>query len=202
MVWEADQRRVERLYESNGDYHAKVVRAEVIQRPKNQVDLVLQVAEDQPVLIERVHIAGLDGLPEKERARALDDLPLEPGRPFREGDWQAAKTLVRDQLRAQGYAEAEVDGQANVDVGKYQAALELVVRPGTKYRFGEIKVVSPPGGRIPPYLVREQVALALEDEYFSDELLEEAQRQVFAMGAFRRRGCAPGPPIARAPASR
>src|SRR4051812_834738 len=36
-VWEADQRRVERLYEASGDYHAKVVRAEVIQRPKNQV---------------------------------------------------------------------------------------------------------------------------------------------------------------------
>src|SRR4051794_38632054 len=44
-VWEADQRRVERLYEASGDYHAKVVRAEVIQRPTNQVDLVLHVSE-------------------------------------------------------------------------------------------------------------------------------------------------------------
>ena len=194
MVWEADQRRVERLYEASGDYHAKVVRAEVIQRPKNQVDLVLHVAEDQPVLIERVHIAGLDALPEKERAKALDDLPLEPGRPFRESDWQAAKASLREKLRGQGYAEADVDGQANVDVGKYQAGLELVVRPGPKYRFGEISVITTPGGRIPAALVREQVALALEDEYFSDELLEEAQRQVFGMGVFSTARVRTGPP--------
>src|SRR4051794_7017843 len=110
-VWEADQRRVERLYEASGDYHAKVVRAEVIQRPKNEVDLVLHVTEDRPVLIERIHITGLDGLPEKEKTRALDDLPLEPGRPFREADWAAAKGSLRGKLRDQGYAQVEVDGQ-------------------------------------------------------------------------------------------
>jgi translocation and assembly module TamA len=183
-VWEADQRRVERLYEASGDYHAKVVRAEVLPRSKNRVDLVLHVAEDKRVLIERVHIAGLDALPEEERKRALDDLPLEPGEPFREADWEAAKGSVRDKLRDQGYAEAHVDGQANVDVGKYQASLELVVRPGIKYRFGEITVIGQPGGRIDPLLVREQVALALHEELFSDERVDEAQRRVFSMGVF------------------
>jgi translocation and assembly module TamA len=202
MVWESDQRRVERLYEASGDYHAKVVRAEVRQRRNNQVDLVLHVAEDQPVLIERVHIAGLDALPGNERERALDDLPLEPGRPFREGDWEAAKASLRQKLRDQGYAEVEVDGLANVDVGKYQAALELVVRPGVKFRFGEIQVKGTPGGRIESWRVHEQVALALEDEYFSDELIEEAQRRVFAMGVFstaRVRTGTPDRQLARIP---
>ncbi|HXU81390.1 MAG TPA: POTRA domain-containing protein, partial [Polyangia bacterium] len=183
-VWEADQRRVERLYEASGDYHAKVVRAEVIQRPKNRVDLVLHIQEDQPVLIDRVHIAGLDGLPARERERALDDFPLEPGSPFREGDWQSAKGALRGKLRGQGYAQVDVDGQANVDVGRYQATLELLARPGPKYRFGEITVVNQPGSRIDPNLVREQVALALADKVFSDDLVDEAQRRVFAMGVF------------------
>jgi translocation and assembly module TamA len=183
-VWEADQRRVERLYEASGDYHAKVVRAEVIPRPKNRVDLILHVAEDQPILIERIHITGLDELPEKERARALDDLPLEPGRPFREADWLAAKGSLRSKLRDQGYAEAQVEGQANVDLGRYQATLELAARPGLKYRFGDINVTGQPGGRINPALVREQVVLALDGDVFSDELVDEAQRRVFAMGVF------------------
>ena len=193
-VWEADQRRVERLYEASGDYHAKVVRAEVIQRPKNQVDLVLHVAEGQPVLIDRLHIAGLDGLPERERNKALDDLPLEPGQPFREGDWQAAKGDLLGKLRGQGYAQVDVAGQANVDVHRYQADLELLARTGPKYRFGEITVVSQPGARIDPALVREQVALALDDEVFSDELIEEAQRRVFAMGVFSTARVRTGPP--------
>jgi translocation and assembly module TamA len=184
VVWEADQRRVQRLYESTGDYHAKVVRAEVVQRAKNQVDLVLHVSEDQPVLIERVHIAGLDALPAEERERALEDLALEPGQPFTEAAWTRAKIQIRSQLSAQGYADVDVDGQANVDVGKYQASLELRVNPGPRYHFGEITVRAPPGGRIDPALVREQVDLALGGELYSDELIDEAQRRVFAMGVF------------------
>jgi translocation and assembly module TamA len=184
MVWEADQRRVERLYEASGDYHARVVRAEVNQRPGNQVDLVLHVTEDHPVLIERVHVGGLDGLPEKERESALHGLPLEPGQPFREADWETAKESLRDKLRAQGYYEAHVDGQASVDLGKYQAALELMVRPGLKYRFGDITVSGTPGGRIDPKWVRDQVALALHDEVFSDERVDEAQRRVATMAVF------------------
>jgi translocation and assembly module TamA len=193
-VWEADQRRVERLYEANGDYHAKVVSAEVIPRPGNRVDLILHVREDEPILIERIHIAGLDQLPEKERTHALDDLPLELGRPFREEDWEAAKESLRSRLREQGYAEAHVDGQAKVDLGKYQATLELTARPGLKYRFGDISVQTQEGARIDPALVREQVALAVHDKVYSDDLIDEAQRRVFTMGVFSTARVRTGPP--------
>jgi translocation and assembly module TamA len=184
LVWEADQRRIERLYEASGDYHAKVVRAEVNARSKNRVDLVLHIDEDRPVLIERVHLTGLEGLPAAERDRVLEDLPVVVGHPFTEGGWQAAKAHILTTLRDQGYAEAEVNGQANVDVARYQAALELQVGPGPKYRFGAITVNTAPGARIDAALVREQVALALEGKVFSDELLDEAQRRVFGMGVF------------------
>lgn len=184
VVWEADQRRIQRLYEASGDYHAKVVRAEVVTRAGNQVDLVVHVAEDQPVLIHRLHISGLDELPAAERDEVLEDLPLSPGKPFTESAWLQARSQLRSRLRAQGHAEAQVEGHAAVDVGRYQAALELAVRPGPRYRFGEITVRTQSGARIDAALVREQVDLALGGQVFSDEALDEAQRRVFAMGVF------------------
>jgi translocation and assembly module TamA len=93
-----------------------------------------------------------------------------------------------------GYAEVDVDGQANVDLSKYQAQLELAVRTGPKYRFGEVSVLSPRGGRIDPARVKEQVELALKDDVFSDDLIEEAQRRVFAMGVFSTARVRLGPP--------
>jgi translocation and assembly module TamA len=184
LVWDADLRRIQRLYEASGDYHARVVRTEVNRRPHNQVDLVVHVVEGPRVVIRQLQIDGLDPLPARERARATAKLPLVVGKPFTEPAWQAAKKQLVDQLRGQGYAEVDVDGQADVDVGQDQARLQLTVHPGPKYRFGDIQVITRPGARIGPGPVQEQVALALKDQVFSDERLEEAQRRVFAMGVF------------------
>jgi translocation and assembly module TamA len=194
LVWEADQRRIERLYEASGDYHARVVSAEVKPRSGNRVDLVLHLAEGQPVLVQRVQVGGLDQLPPPERDRAVDDLPIVVGHAFNENDWAATKRELRDRLRAQGYAETDVDGHADVDVGQNQARLRLQVDPGLKYRFGDIDVRTQPGARVAPWLIQEQVALALKDEVFSDDLLEEAQRRVFGMGVFSSARVRTGPP--------
>ena len=130
-----------------------------------------------------------------DREVALDDLPIETGAVFREEHWEAAKKQIREALRNLGYAKAEVDGEALVDVGTHSATLTITVRPGSRYTFGDIQVQTAPNARVAPFLVWEQVRLAIpKGRIFSDKALDEAQRRVFGMGVFGTAKVAAGTP--------
>jgi translocation and assembly module TamA len=195
VEWQSDLRRIERLYETRGYYDAEVVKAEVIPRPDNRVDLSVEIAEHEPVRIGDFRLRGLEGLAPRDRARVLDGLPLRLGEPFREASWHEAKERVLRRLRDLGQAQARVDGVAKVDVGTSAASLQMRAVPGQRYQFGAIDVRADPRGRVAPHWVRDQVRLAIaEDEVFSDAALEEAQRRVFEMGVFSTARVAAGEP--------
>src|SRR6266700_640067 len=70
FAWQADLRRIERLYISRGFYQAEVVKDQVEPLPKNRVALEVQISEGQPTRIASIEIRGLDALPEQERRAA------------------------------------------------------------------------------------------------------------------------------------
>jgi translocation and assembly module TamA len=185
VAWQADLKRIERLYTTRGFYQAEVVKEQEVPKPPRGVDLSIQISEGPQTRVGKVEIVGLDPLPADDRAAAVEKLSLVAGMPFREQDWIAAKELVVNQLRSRGYAKAAVDGQALVDVKTHQAALTLFVRPGLRYAFGAIEVTTAPDARIAPFLIWEQARFAIpEGKRYSDEALDEAQRRVFGMGVF------------------
>lgn len=79
-------------------------------------------------------------------ARALADSlrsrwPLQPGQPFRNGEWADAKNAVLARLRAEGYAIATWSGTgAQVDLATGQVRLFVVVDSGPLFRAGPIEV--------------------------------------------------------------
>jgi translocation and assembly module TamA len=185
FAWQADLKRIERLYQSRGFYQAEVVKDQVEPLPKERVALEVQISEGQPTHIGSIEIKGLDSLPLEDRQAALEDLPLLGGATFTESSWAAAKQQLLTRLRDRGYARAEVEGQALVDVTTHRAALTLTVRTGLRYVFGEIHVKTERGARISPVWIWEQARLALpEGQRTSDDALDEAQRRVFGMGVF------------------
>jgi translocation and assembly module TamA len=194
LVWEADLRRIERLYQARGFYRAHITGAQVIPRKKDQVDLVVTVAEEQPTPIRSLEIRGLDPLPADTRARVLARLPLSPGQTFVEDRWDDEKSALLTRLRARGYAEARVTGEAIVDLARTEARLGLLAVPGERYRFADITVNTGGGNHVDPQVVREQVLLALDHDYFSDDAVDEAQRRVFGMGVFSSARVTTGPP--------
>ncbi len=185
FAWQADLRRIERLYISRGFYQAEVVKDQVEPLPKNRVALEVQISEGQPTRIASIEIRGLDALPEQERRAALEHLPLAGDAVFTEGAWAKAKQLLQTRLRDRGYAQADVDGQALVDVVTHRAALTIDVRPGARYVFGDIHVKTARDARISPVWIWEQARLALpEGRRTSEDALDEAQRRIFGMGVF------------------
>ncbi len=187
--WQADLRRIERLYETRGHYNARIAAAEVVPSgDEDEVDLKVKVEEGAPVKVSEFALAGLadaQGLTPPQQAELSLDLPVAVGEVFREGEWVATKSLLRQRLREKGFARSVVEGHALVDVATQAARLRLSAVPGARYQFGTVEVKAPEGGRVEPWRIEEQVRLAIgRDQLFSDSAIEEAQRRVFAMNVF------------------
>ena len=56
FAWQADLKRIERLYVARGFYQAEVVKDEVKPLPKNRVALQVQISEGRPTVIGAIEI--------------------------------------------------------------------------------------------------------------------------------------------------
>jgi translocation and assembly module TamA len=72
--------------------------------------------------------------------RAREAWNLQPGAPFRQADWDAAKQRVVRELSRWRYAAAHVaSSEARVDPLERRAALQVEVASGPPFRFGELR---------------------------------------------------------------
>lgn len=184
-VWRTDLRRLERFYREKGYYQAKVVSSDVRADGEDGVRLEVTVDEGAPTAVRDISIEGLSALSEEQRQRLLEKLPLHPGELFVEEKWEAFLASLRFGLRDEGYAEAKVDGQAEVDLEQRVARLRIHADPGIRYKFGNVFVAQSSKSHIEPWRVEERVEKALkESRYYSESAKQEAQRQVVRMGVF------------------
>ncbi len=184
-AWQADLHRVERYYQAQGYYQAKVVDDAVTPDGKGGVDVKITVQEGEPTKISNVAISGLDPLAEGDRATVLDELPLVKGEIFVEDHWAGVKSTIQQRLRELGYAEAEVEGTVAVDVEKRTADVEVQVRPGERYKFGNVYVAQDDRPKVPSKRIVEQARGSVEKgAWYSETALAEAQARVFKMGVF------------------
>jgi translocation and assembly module TamA len=194
VTWEADLKRIVRLYMARGLYQARI-EGSAVKPLENGVALEVKVDEGEPTRVASVEVQGLDALPPADQAAARDGLSLRVGQTFDEGSWESSKSGIVSKLRARGYYRAAAAGEALVGENTHEAKLTIVVRPGIAYRFGAIDVKAPPAGQIPPVLVWDQTRLAIpEGQLFNDDALDEAQRRVFGMGVFSTVRVTPGTP--------
>lgn len=69
------------------------------------------------------------------------DFPLQPGEPFRQPAWTAAKNASLARLRADGYPAANWTAtEARIDAVGNQAALELTTDSGPLFRLGALRI--------------------------------------------------------------
>ena len=130
VTWEADLKRIVRLYVSRGFYQARVAHEAVTPDGKDGVALKVAVEEGQPTHVGSVQVTGLDALPPADQQAARSGLTLRPGQVFDEGNWESSKSGIVAALRARGYYRAAAAGEALVGQTSHQAELNIVVRPG------------------------------------------------------------------------
>ncbi|WP_233261668.1 BamA/TamA family outer membrane protein [Vitiosangium sp. GDMCC 1.1324] len=184
-TWLADLKRIVRYYQAQGFYEARIDSAKQQPRGKDAIALEVTVHEGPSTQVTTLNVTGLEELPSGHQQKALEDLPVVQGKAFREEDFEATKEQVKQRLRELGYAEAEVSGEARVDLATHGAQVDLQVRPGQRYRFGNIFVATDANPQVNPKRIIEQAQGAVhKGNWYSESALAEAQARVFRMGVF------------------
>ena len=185
IAWQADLRRIQRFYEANGYYQARVVEDVVTETKPKHVKLLVRLREGDPARVTSVNVVGLEALPPDMSRGVLEELPLNVGDIFLEDSWQQTKALLASRLRELGFAEVALSGEALVDVDGAKVDCALTVVLGTRYKFGKTFVATDPGAQVPPRLIADVASPDLvPGEYFSESAMADAQARVFQMGVF------------------
>ena len=185
VTWQADLRRIQRFYEANGYYQARVLEDVVTEVRPRHVKLLVKLREGEPARVNTVDILGLEALPPEMQAEVVKSLPLATGDIFLEDSWARTKALLSLRLRELGFAEVMVTGEALVDAEAARVDLTLTIVPGLRYRFGKLFVATDPGAQVPAKAIADQASPDFpEGSWFSESAMSAAQSRVFQMGVF------------------
>lgn len=181
-VFERDIDRVERWYRARGYYQARVEDVDFVRdETDREMRITISVSEGEPVLVERIGLGGLEGLPAELRAAARKAVRLKVGERFDEAIYDASKQSIALALKNGSYAKVEITGRVLVDPKKKRAVVLFQVAPGPRCRFGQVRVEGHshlPDGPIAA------ATLIEPGEPYSERRLTEAQQAIYGMGAF------------------
>jgi outer membrane protein assembly factor BamA len=195
-VFDQDLQRVLRFYRARGYYDAKI--ADVSYEPEHvgragavghcdadvsdcRVNVLIVVAEGEPIRVAEIALIGLDALPEATRSSARGAIELELGKPVDEALHDRSKVNLARSLRASGWAGARVEGRVDLDTRAHVAKVTYRVEPGPAYQFGALILQG--HGALPADVI-ERAAHLDRGTPFDPDVLREIQAEVFALGAF------------------
>jgi outer membrane protein insertion porin family/translocation and assembly module TamA len=183
FVLQRDLARIEALYRARGFWDAHARAGRVIREGDQHVRVEIVVEEGEPVLVRKVHVEVLGGLPpDVQRAveRAVKGaLPI--GRRFEEDAYEKAAGTTRRALSDRGYAYAKVTRDAAVDLVAHRADVVLTVEPGPPCTFGDLTIEGLAG--LPDAPVRRAIDIRPGSRY-SEAELDSAQQAVLDLGVF------------------
>lgn len=190
-AFNSDRRRVERLYQAEGYYQAKVVETKVTPDGEGRVKVSMRVEEGRPTRVVELRLDGIDRAPEA-RAR-LGKLPLREGKTFTEAAFDATRARILQVLGETGYAKAEVTQAANVLPELGEARVVYTIEPGIRFLFGSVFVSGT--SAVPRSRLREEAEVVFKPgEWFDTTKLDKVQNRIFDLGVFGGVRVSQGPP--------
>lgn len=180
---ETDLQRIERYYHARGFYGALVRQGLVRYVDPSHVRVLIEVRENAPTQIRQLSLQGLEGLPEDvvAAARAALDENLSAGERFEEARYSETASAIRRALTDRGYADAQVQRRARVDVPRFVADVSYEVRAGKPAVLGAVRLRGL--GKLPEAPVRRALDLTRGEPY-SEADLEDAQQAALELGVF------------------
>jgi outer membrane protein insertion porin family/translocation and assembly module TamA len=183
FVLQRDLARIERYYRARGFYQARVQAGRIRRVSDDKVHVEIVIKEGPAVLVNRITIAGLTGLPPTIRGEVTTAVQgrLVKGEPFEEEAFEASEASARRALTDRGYAYAKVTRDAAVDIVARTADVVLTVDPGAPMKFGAVRIVGL--GGLPEGPVLRALDIEPGDEY-ATSTLESAQQATLDLGVF------------------
>ena len=181
--FEADLKRIEAFYADRGYPDARIKSFDVaLSEDQSSVDVTVNIAEGEPVLVERVVLEGFDALPDEHESTLDTRLPLQPGEPLDRAQMQASRETALDELRDHGYPYATVRMTEAPGSQEHRAVVTLRGDPGQVAHFGPIEIVG--NTSVTDEIVRRQLWFR-PGQLFEQNKLRESQRRLYALELFQ-----------------
>jgi outer membrane protein assembly complex protein YaeT len=179
-TFETDLERLQRLYESRGYFEARIV-YDLQAKKVGDGDLVsvdLWVEENLPVRVASVHVETKSG----REPTLPPELPIRSGEDFSEDAYRDADLQLKEFFLNQGYAHAEVQRDARIDLSDHHADVTYVIDPGPECTFGPTRIE---GNHYvtPEMILREREWR--EGDRFSIDRLRETRDDLLKLDLFR-----------------
>ncbi len=181
-----DVLRLRKFYHDQGYYNTQV--DTLVERlDASAVRVTFTIAEGQPIVIDSLSIAGLDGV--ANRRDVMAGLRLHVGMPFDVNALAVELDTITARLRNSGYPNVELLRNYTVRTDSLKASIAITALPGPLAHIGQIRVHVVPvdsahSQQIGDDVVRELLGIHSGDLY-SDEQLVAAQRKLYQLGAYR-----------------
>ncbi|MCB9667017.1 MAG: BamA/TamA family outer membrane protein [Myxococcales bacterium] len=201
-VFERDLDRVLRWYQARGFYDARILDYRV--EPKaallrdrpvasatdtedseegEPIDIDILVNEGEPIVIERVKLLGDSQLPMTLRKALHLSIGQMLGERFDETEYDLKKAALAQILNNASYAHAKVEGQVSVDTKRHKAAVRIALMPGSPCFFGKVRLHVDKRFDLPRDTILGAAKITSGAPY-SVDVLEDARREIYALGAF------------------
>ena len=176
-----DLKRIVRWYNQKGFYEAKIVDTQEQKDDRGRVTLVVKIDEGRRAMIREMRLDGVGEIPRGELADMDAALPIHRGDPFDEDGYEKAKLILLEQLKAHGFAQAQVSGKVEVHPLDGTASVILDCEVGSRFKFGKIAVTG--NRQIPADQIITATGLS-RGETYSPAAIALAQQRVYNLGAF------------------
>jgi outer membrane protein assembly factor BamA len=188
-VFERDLARVERWYRARGHYDARVVEVRIdpphtgaLVPPSREVRIEVTVDEGEPVRVASVDLHGVLGLDPDLRRLLRETVTLRVGDRFDEAVHARVKRELLRVLRDASYARARVEGRVRIDRRAREAHVVYDVHPSLRCTFSHL-IIEIEGDEVPgvPIVAAAGITPGMP---FSQAAIDDAQRAIYAIGAF------------------
>ena len=176
-----DLKRLVRWYNQKGFYQAKIVDMQEQKDDRGRVTLVVKIDEGRRAMIREMRLDGVEEIPRGELADMDAALPIHRGDPFDEDGYEKAKLILLEQLKAHGFAQAQVSGKVEVHPLDGTAKVILDCEVGARFKFGKVAVTG--NRQIPADQIITATGLS-RGETYSPAAIALAQQRVYNLGAF------------------
>lgn len=181
-----DVGRLRAFYRRHGYYDATVDTAVAAQQD-GAVRVKFLIREGDPILIERLRIAGLDSI--TAPIARPENLEIREGGVFDVTLLEAAIDSIKSRLRNNGYPRADVAASFDPNTTTHRAVVGLTVIPEARASIGPIRVTNEgvPGQapRLGEGTLLKLIPLHTGDRYSARDLID-AQRTLYQSALFRR----------------
>ena len=195
--FDLDVKRIEAYYADKGYPNAKVVGVDVqLNDNKDKVDITVEIAEGEPVIVENVSFEGLEAIPADHLEDCLHGFRSKPEIPaIRNSSWPL--TIWWSLSSAIMGSRTEASASLNVpERCRTRVQLAIVADTGPKSVFGPITIEGDVS--VDENVIRRELAF-FEGDLYQLSRITESQRRIYGLELFQFVNITPRLPEDRAP---